>query len=97
MPRSRLQENKDKLCQRTQQSPKEHSEKRNPASNQWEFYRDDTGYGQPKWTGDTQEIPRQQKYRIWESTRQIKETIEALYKHQSETKNTINRENSGQK
>jgi hypothetical protein len=25
-----------------------------------EFYRDDTGYGQPKCTGDTQEIPRQQ-------------------------------------
>jgi hypothetical protein len=28
---------------------------------QWEFYRDDTGYGQPKCTGDTREIPRQQK------------------------------------
>jgi hypothetical protein len=25
------------------------------------FYRDDTGYGQAKCTGDTQEIPRQQK------------------------------------
>jgi hypothetical protein len=25
------------------------------------FYRDDTGYGQPKSTGDTQEIPRQRK------------------------------------
>jgi hypothetical protein len=25
------------------------------------FYRDDTGYGQPKCTGLTQEIPRQQK------------------------------------
>jgi hypothetical protein len=36
-------------------------ERRNPASNQWEFYRDDTGYGQPKCTRDTQEIPRQQK------------------------------------
>jgi hypothetical protein len=31
------------------------------ASNQWEFYRDATGYGQPKCTWDTQEIPRQQK------------------------------------
>jgi hypothetical protein len=28
---------------------------------QWEFYRDDTGWGQPKYTGDTQAIPRQQK------------------------------------
>jgi hypothetical protein len=35
--------------------------KRNPAGNQWEFYRADTGYGQPKCTRDTQEIPRQQK------------------------------------
>jgi hypothetical protein len=26
-----------------------------------ENFRDDTGYGQPKYTGDTQEIPRQQK------------------------------------
>jgi hypothetical protein len=51
---------KIKLCQRTQWSPQEHSERRNPAGNQWEFYRDDTGYGQPKCTGDTQ-IPRQQK------------------------------------
>jgi hypothetical protein len=25
------------------------------------FYRDDTAYGQPKCTGDTHEIPRQQK------------------------------------
>jgi hypothetical protein len=61
MPRSRLQQNEDKLCQSTQWSPQEHSERRYPASNQWEFYRDDTGYGQPKCTGDTQEITRQQK------------------------------------
>jgi hypothetical protein len=33
----------------------------NPASNQWEFYRNDTEHGQPKCTGDTQEITRQQK------------------------------------
>jgi hypothetical protein len=42
-------------------SPQEHSERRNPPSNQRKFYRDDTGYGQPKSIGDTQEIPRQQK------------------------------------
>jgi hypothetical protein len=48
--------------------PTEHPERRNHTSNQWEFYRDDTGYGQPKCAGDTQEIPRQ-KYRIWESRR----------------------------
>jgi hypothetical protein len=49
--------------------PTDHSERRNPASNQWEFHRDVTGYGQPKCIGDTQEIPRQQQKRIWESTR----------------------------
>jgi hypothetical protein len=68
MPRSRLQQNEDKLCQRTQWSQQEQSERRNPASNKGEFYRDDTGHGQSKSTGDTQEIPRQQKRRIWEST-----------------------------
>jgi hypothetical protein len=36
-------------------------ERRNAASDQWELCRNDTGYGQPKCTGDTQEIPRQQK------------------------------------
>jgi hypothetical protein len=29
------------------------TERRNPESNQWEFCREDTGYGQPKCTGDT--------------------------------------------
>jgi hypothetical protein len=46
---------------KNQWNPQEHSERRNPANNQWEFYSDDTGYGPPKCTGDTQEIPRQQK------------------------------------
>jgi hypothetical protein len=55
--------------QRTQWSPQEQSERRNPASNKREFYRDDTGYGQLKCTGDTQEVPRQQKKRIWDITR----------------------------
>jgi hypothetical protein len=67
-----LQQNKDKLWQRTQGSPQEQPQRRNPASNQsnqWKFYRDDTRYGQPKCTGDTEEILRQQKQRIWESTR----------------------------
>jgi hypothetical protein len=34
-----------------------------------ENHRDDTQYGQPKCPGGTQEIPRQQKERISESTR----------------------------
>jgi hypothetical protein len=46
---------------KTQWSPQEQPERRNPESNQWEFYRDHTGYSQPKCTGNTQEIPRQQK------------------------------------
>jgi hypothetical protein len=49
----------EKLYQGTQ-CPQQ-TERRNPASNQREFHRDDTGYGQPKCTGDTQEILRQQK------------------------------------
>jgi hypothetical protein len=44
-----------KLCQRTKWGPQEL-----PEINQ--NFRDDTGYGQPKCTGDTQEIPRQQKF-----------------------------------
>jgi hypothetical protein len=56
-----FQQNKDKLYQGTQQGPQEHSERGNPASNQWEFHTDDTRHGQPKRTGSTQEIPKQQK------------------------------------
>jgi hypothetical protein len=35
--------------------------RRHTTGTQGEFYRDGTGYGPPKCTGDTQEIPRQQK------------------------------------
>jgi hypothetical protein len=42
-------------------NPQEHSERRNSASNQWEFHRDVTRHGQPKRTEVSQEIPRQQK------------------------------------
>jgi hypothetical protein len=69
IPRFRLQQNKEKLYQGTQQSPQEHSERTNPAHSQWEFHRNDTRHGQWKCTGDTKEIPRQQKSRTWESTR----------------------------
>jgi hypothetical protein len=41
--------------------PKKAHKRRHTTGTQWEFDRDDTGYGQPKFTGDTQEIPRQQK------------------------------------
>jgi hypothetical protein len=40
---------------------KNNLKEKNTTGNQWEFYKDNTGYGQPKCTGDTQEIPRQQK------------------------------------
>jgi hypothetical protein len=36
-------------------------ERRNPTSSQWEFHWDVTRHGQLKHTGDTQEVPRQQK------------------------------------
>jgi hypothetical protein len=59
--RSRLQQNKDKLCQRIKGSIQEHPERTNPASIPWEFHRDVTRHGQPKCRRDTQEIPRGQK------------------------------------
>jgi hypothetical protein len=46
---------------KNQWSPEELSERRNPASNHWEFYRDNIGYGHPKCTVDTQETPGEQK------------------------------------
>jgi hypothetical protein len=45
---SRLQQNKDKLCQGTQQSPQEQPERRNPASSHREFHGDVTRHSQPK-------------------------------------------------
>jgi hypothetical protein len=48
--------------------------------------------GQPKCTGDTQEIPRNKNREFEKAHEELKETIEALYKHKSETKNTINTE-----
>jgi hypothetical protein len=36
--------------------PTEQSERRNSTSNQWEFHRDITRHGQPKYKGGTQEI-----------------------------------------
>jgi hypothetical protein len=50
--------NKDKLCQRTQGSPQEQPERRNPASTHWEFHRDVTRHGQSKHSRGTQEMPR---------------------------------------
>jgi hypothetical protein len=41
--------------------PQEHPERRNPARNHWEFHGDVTRQCQPKHTGGTKEIPRQQK------------------------------------
>jgi hypothetical protein len=42
------------------------------------LYRYDTGYGQPKCTGDTQEIPGQQKQRILKSTRTNKRNCKTI-------------------
>jgi paraquat-inducible protein B len=66
---------------------KEHAERRNPTSNQCEFHRDDTGYGHP-----IKKFQNNQNKEYEKTQEQIKETTEALNKHQSETKNTINRE-----
>jgi hypothetical protein len=41
--------------------PKEQLERRNPASNHWEFHGDVTRHGQPKRTTGTQELRRKQK------------------------------------
>jgi hypothetical protein len=58
--RSKLQQNKDILYKGTW-SPQNDSEWRNLVSNQWEFHRNVNKHGQPKHTGDTQEMSRQQK------------------------------------
>jgi hypothetical protein len=50
-----------KLCQGTQWSPQEHHERRNPASNHWEFHGDVTRHGQAKHTGGTQEFQKYEK------------------------------------
>jgi hypothetical protein len=65
MPRSRLP-NKTKInyAKEPNEALKNILKEEILQSNQCEFYRDDTGYGQPKCTGDAQEIPRQQKQRI---------------------------------
>jgi hypothetical protein len=55
---SRLQQNKERLSQGTQQSPQEHTERRNPPTNHWEFHSDVNRQDQPKCTGGNQEIPR---------------------------------------
>jgi hypothetical protein len=49
----------DKLCQGTQWTLQEHSERRNPASNHSECHEDVTRHCQPKRTRGTQKIPRQ--------------------------------------
>jgi chromosome segregation ATPase len=87
MPRSRFPQNEDKLHQRTQWGPQEHPERRNAASNQKEAYRDDTGYGQQN-VQETLKKFQDHKNRDFEKAKeQTKETMEELYKHQSETKN----------
>jgi hypothetical protein len=43
--------------------------RRNSARNSWEFHGGLSSQGQPKCIEGTQEIPRQQKWRIWEDTK----------------------------
>jgi hypothetical protein len=52
----------------------------------WEFHRDDTRHHQPKCTGGTQSIPRQQNQEYEKTQKKINEIIEGLNKHQTETK-----------
>jgi hypothetical protein len=92
IPRSRLQPNKDKLWQRTQQSPQEHSERRNPASNHWEFHGDITRHGQPKHTKALKKFQDNKNKEYEKTQKQINEIVGALNKHQKETENSINRE-----
>jgi hypothetical protein len=79
MKKMDTQIHKDKLYQGTQQSPQEHPER----SNQWEFHRDVTRHGQPKYTGGTQEIPAQKNKEYEKTQKQINEIIGALNKHQT--------------
>jgi hypothetical protein len=54
-----------------------------------ENFRVDTGHGQPKCTGD-KKFEDNKNREFEKSQEKIKETIKTLYKHQNETKNTIN-------
>jgi hypothetical protein len=83
--------NKEKLCHGTQQSPKEHPKRSNPASNQSEFHRDVIRHGQPKCTAGTQKF-QDNKNKEYEKIQQTNEIIADLNKYQSETENTTNRE-----
>jgi hypothetical protein len=74
---SRLQQNKDKLYQGTQQSPQEDPERRNSASNQW--------------AGGTKEIPRQQQQKTIRENTKTNKWNQRIHekKHQIDTENTI--------
>jgi hypothetical protein len=49
------------------------------------LYRDDTGYGQPNIQETIKKFLNNKNKEFEKAQEQIKETIEALYKHQSET------------
>jgi gas vesicle protein len=72
--------------------PQEQPKRRNTTGNQWEFYRDDTGYGQKSVQETLKKFQDNKNREFKKAKEEIKETIEALYKHQSETKNKINKE-----
>jgi hypothetical protein len=91
MPRSRLQQNKDKLCQRPNE-PQENILKEEILQvineNFIEMIQDMFNQN----VQETLKKFQDNKNREFEKAQeQIKETVEALYKHQSETKNMINK------
>jgi phosphopentomutase len=84
--------NKDKQHQGTQWCPQEHSQRRNPASNHWEFHGDVTDIVNQN-VQDALKQFQDTKNKEYEKTqKQIHELRRALNKHQNETENTINRE-----
>jgi uncharacterized protein YlxW (UPF0749 family) len=92
IPSSRLQQNKDKQCQGTQQCPQEHPKEeilQVITANFMEILLDMVKQNVQKALKKLQDT----KNKEYEKTqKQINELIRALNKHQSETENTINRE-----
>jgi ribulose bisphosphate carboxylase small subunit len=72
-------------------NPKEHSERRNPANNHWEFHGNVTRHDQTKVQEALKKFQDTKDKEYQKTQKQINEIIGGLNKHQNETENSINR------
>jgi histidinol dehydrogenase len=68
------------------------AQRRNPASNHWEFHGDVTRHGQQNVQEAFKKFQDTKNKEYKKTQKQINELIGALNKHQNETESTINRE-----